>query len=69
MDGKSNPSPDSCGVQWHQFLPSFGSDAAGPACDGAVYVGEVGVIPKVVPCTNLHIIARGEEKVLFFLNI
>lgn len=36
-------------------LPSFGSDAAGPARDGAVDVGEVGVIPRVVPRANLQI--------------
>lgn len=38
-----------------QHLPSFGSDAAGPACDGAVNVREVGVIPRVVSRTNLQV--------------
>lgn len=33
--------------------PSFGPDAAGPACDGAVDVGKVGVIPGVEPRANL----------------
>lgn len=49
------------GAQQHQSLPSFGSNAAGPSCDGAVYVGEVGVIPRVVPCANLRIIT-GKNK-------
>ena len=48
--------------QGHCSVPSFGSDAAGPACDGAVYVGEVGVIPRVVPCANLQIVNKGKVK-------
>lgn len=47
-------------------LPSFGSNAAGPACDGAVYVGEVGVIPRVVPRTHLQIRTRGKGFYVFF---
>lgn len=46
------------------FLPSFGSKAAGPACDGAVYVGEVGVIAGVVPCANLQITTSTQYKTL-----
>lgn len=37
------------------FSPSFGADAAGPACDGAVDVGKVGVIPGVIQRANLQI--------------
>lgn len=33
--------------------PPFGSNAAGSACDGTVYVRQVGVVPCVVPGTNL----------------
>lgn len=33
--------------------PPFCADAAGPACDGAVYVRQVGVVPCVVPGANL----------------
>lgn len=48
-------------VQRHQPSPSFGSNAARPSCDGAVYVGEVGVIPGAVPRTNLRITTREEK--------
>lgn len=41
------------------LLPPFGSHAAGPACDGAVYVGKVGVIARIVLCANLQITTRG----------
>lgn len=41
--------------KWSRSSPSFGSDAAGPACDGAINVGEVSVIPGVEPCANLQI--------------
>lgn len=36
------------------FSPSFGSDAAGSARDGAVDVRQVGVVPCVVPGTDLQ---------------
>lgn len=33
--------------------PPFGSNAAGSACDGTVYMRQVGVVPCVVPGANL----------------
>lgn len=33
--------------------PPFGSNAAWSACDGTVYMRQVGVVPCVVPGTNL----------------
>jgi len=35
-------------------LPSFGPNAAGPACNDAVHVEVVGVIPSTVFCTDLE---------------
>lgn len=38
----------------HMLLsPPFGSNAAGSACDGTVYMRQVGVVPCVVPGANL----------------
>lgn len=39
--------------------PSLGSNAAGPACNCAVDVREVGVIYGVVSCTNLQMMNTG----------
>lgn len=39
--------------------PPFGSNAAGSACDGTVYMRQVGMVPCVVPGTNLK--ARAKE--------
>lgn len=46
------------------ILPSFGSYAAGPACDGAVDVREVGVVPRGVSRANLHVENQKGEGIL-----
>lgn len=44
--------------------PPFGSDAAGSACDGTVYVRQVGVVPCVVPGANLNAGAEEQKSIL-----
>lgn len=39
--------------------PPFGSNAAGSACDGTVYMRQVGMVPCVVPGTNLKAREKG----------
>lgn len=41
--------------------PPFGSNAAGSACDGTVNMRQVGVVPCVVPGTNLKA-REGQQK-------
>lgn len=45
--------------------PPFGSDAARPACDGAVDMRQVGVVPCVVPSTNL----KSQKQYLFYFCV
>lgn len=42
-------------------LPPFGSNAAGSACDGTVYMRQVGMVPCVVPGTNLKAREKGNN--------
>lgn len=41
--------------------PPFGSNAAGSACDGTVYMRQVGMVPCVVPGTNLKAREKGNK--------
>ena len=36
------------------FLPALGANATGPACDGTIDVGQVGVVPSVIPGAHLQ---------------